>query len=74
MGHGYLLNLTGRHDNFLNSTGQHTSFLRIDNSRQRVICTISLSSGAMILITIQYISNKMFDVSLSYDMNDVVIE
>ena len=39
--------------------------LRIDKSRQRVICTI---------IIVQYISNERFDFSLSYEMNDVVIE
>ena len=48
--------------------------LRIDNSRQRVICTISLLSGTMILIVVQYISNERFDFSIEVIMNDFVIE
>ena len=53
-------------------------YLRIDNSRRRVICTTPLFSPVfsetMILITVQYLSNERSDFSLSYDINDVVIE
>ena len=52
--------------------------LRIDNSRQRVICKVSLFSRffseTMVLITEQYISNERSDFSLSYDMTDVVMK
>ena len=39
-----------------------------------MICAISVFSGTTVLIIIQYISNERLDFSLSYDMNDVVIE
>ena len=39
-----------------------------------MIYNISVFSGTMILIIVHNISNERSDFSLSYDMNDVVIE
>ena len=46
--------------------------LRIDNSRQSVICTFGDISETMVFTRTCHVSNKRAHLSLSYDINDIV--